>query len=143
MPPNCTAPHFFTPHRFSSVEFGITRKYIRVGFGMQAAETSCADFNFLLHYVSTIHQRNRQTDRRTDGRHARSISAKLLRGVVLAVSKAGDLIITQYRGLRGRGVYSSWLQLHFWAINWARNLRRVTGRWKKSSVVYLNAQFLT
>jgi len=50
------------------IGFGITSSQdtaICVGFGMQVAKTdlSCADFHFLLHYVSTIHQHyNLQTD---------------------------------------------------------------------------------
>jgi len=58
--PHVRTPHFPTPH---SVQFGITRQYIRVGFGTQIAKTSTypaiAGSHFLLHYVITNHQRCR------------------------------------------------------------------------------------
>jgi len=67
---------FSIPHT-SSVEFGITGYTIRDGFGIRRAcedrsILSSADIYLLMHYMRiTIHQRYR----RTDGRHARSISA--------------------------------------------------------------------
>ena len=42
-----------------------------------------ADFRFLLRYVITIYQRYGQTDGRSDGRHARSISATCVLHVAL------------------------------------------------------------
>jgi len=53
---------------------------IRVGFGSQPLYTdlSCrARFHSLLRYVITLHQHYRQTDRQTDGRHARRCSEVL------------------------------------------------------------------
>jgi len=73
-PPKCKTPRFPYPmHWSSSVELG--NGSASAYAGSQDTELSCAYFHFVLHYVITIHQPDIQTGRRTDGRHARSISA--------------------------------------------------------------------
>jgi len=63
VPQKCKTPHFPYPLVFlGRIQ---DHRILRSGSASTAKILSCANFKFLSHYVITIHQRYRQTDRRT------------------------------------------------------------------------------